>query len=163
MFLAAPSARAFDVTIHRKKAPRHCVQVKHSLISIFLEITSLLGLLNCSRQNRQDRACRIELADLGLRFPLVTSILPLALQSHYTSRGATIPKSKVKGEKSEKGRGDSKGWAEYFFPIPKPPGGPRGPTPFPPCPSKHYSFTILAQNSNIWPQNSNMLRQNPNI
>ena len=33
----------------------------------FLEITSLLGLLNCNQQNRQDRACRIELADLGVK------------------------------------------------------------------------------------------------
>ena len=32
------------------------------------EITSLLGLLNFNQQNRQDRACRIELADSGLNF-----------------------------------------------------------------------------------------------
>jgi len=44
----------------------------------FLEIASLLGLLNCHWQNRQDRACRIELADLGLNFPFVKSILPPA-------------------------------------------------------------------------------------
>jgi len=51
-FPAAPSARAFNATIHRKKAPEHCAKVKRSLISIFLEITSLLGLLKCNRQNR---------------------------------------------------------------------------------------------------------------
>jgi len=34
----------------------------------FLEITSLLGLFNLKRQNRQDRAYRIELADLRLNF-----------------------------------------------------------------------------------------------
>jgi len=43
-FPAAPSAHAFDATTHRKKALRHCAQVKQSLISI-LEITSLNGLL----------------------------------------------------------------------------------------------------------------------
>ena len=37
----------------------------------FWEITSLLGLLNCNRQNRQDRACRIELADVSLKSLLV--------------------------------------------------------------------------------------------
>jgi len=36
----------------------------------FLEITSLPGLHNFNRQSRQDRAWRIELADLGLNFLL---------------------------------------------------------------------------------------------
>jgi len=60
----------FVAIIHREKVPDHYVQVRRSLISIFFEISSLLGLLNFKRQNRQDRACRIELADLGLYFLL---------------------------------------------------------------------------------------------
>ena len=57
---AAPSARAFDVTAHLSKAPSHCVQVKWSLI--FLEMTSLLGLLIAT-----DKIGRIELAESNLQ------------------------------------------------------------------------------------------------
>ena len=38
-------------------------------------------------KNLQDRACRIELADLGLKFPLVKSILPPALLSLMAENG----------------------------------------------------------------------------
>jgi len=55
------------------KSPQALCTIKAILDFGFLEITSLLGLLNCNRHNRQDRACRIELADLGLGSPLVKS------------------------------------------------------------------------------------------
>jgi len=51
------------------KSPQALCTSKAIIDFHFLEITSLLGLLNCNRQNRQDRACRFELADLGLKFP----------------------------------------------------------------------------------------------
>jgi len=38
-------------------------------------------------KNLQDGACRIELADLGLKFPLVKSILPPALLSLMAENG----------------------------------------------------------------------------
>jgi len=60
------------------KSPQALCTSKAIIDFHFLEITSLLGLLNCNRQNRQDRACRFELADLGLKYPLEKSILPLA-------------------------------------------------------------------------------------
>jgi len=60
------------------KSPQALCTSKAIIDFHFLEITSLLGLLNCNRQNRQDRACRFELADLGLNYPLEKSILPLS-------------------------------------------------------------------------------------
>jgi len=53
-------------TMAMKKAHRHFVQYS-DLDFDFLEITSLLGLLNCNRQSQQNRACSIELrlADLS--------------------------------------------------------------------------------------------------
>jgi len=61
-----------------RKSPQALCTSKAILDFHFLEITSLLGVLNCNRQYRQDRACIVELADLGLNFPLVKSILPPA-------------------------------------------------------------------------------------
>jgi len=40
----------------------------------FLEITSLLGLLNRNRQNLQDRACTIELADSSVQIHPTTGV-----------------------------------------------------------------------------------------
>jgi len=49
-----------------EKNPGICTE-KTILISIFLKITSLLGLFTYNRQNRQDRTCRA--CRFGLRFP----------------------------------------------------------------------------------------------
>jgi len=66
---AAPSTRAFDATnCQAEKSPKALCTSKVILYLHFLEITSLLGLLNFNRHNQQDRACRIKLADLGLNF-----------------------------------------------------------------------------------------------
>jgi hypothetical protein len=51
-----------------EKSPQALCTNKAILYFHFLDITNLLGLLNHNRQNQLDRACRIELADLGLNF-----------------------------------------------------------------------------------------------
>jgi len=58
-----------------EKSPQALCTSKVILDLHFLEITSLLWLLNCNCQNRQGRAYRIELADLDLKISLVKSIL----------------------------------------------------------------------------------------
>jgi len=58
-------------TYHSPRCDVHATQPNSQVLVghlHFLEITSLFGLLNFNRQNRQDRACRIELADSGQNF-----------------------------------------------------------------------------------------------
>jgi len=41
-------------------------------------------------KNQQDSACRIELADLGLKCPLLKSILPLACERYVQRRDVAL-------------------------------------------------------------------------
>jgi len=50
-----------SVLTHQEKAPRHCVQVKRSLVSIFWKSQVYLDYSIATDKNRQIRACRFEL------------------------------------------------------------------------------------------------------
>jgi len=61
-------ARGFWLNNPSGKSPRALCTNQAILDFHFLEITRWLGIFNLNRQNRQERACRNELADLGLHF-----------------------------------------------------------------------------------------------
>ena len=84
------------------KSPQALCTNKAILCFHFLDITNLLGLLNHNRQNQLDRACRIELADLGLNFrkigPAPRVIIPIYGDSNYN----WWTKLRVKNKKTKK-------------------------------------------------------------
>jgi len=81
-FPAASSARAFGATAQREKAPRHCVQVKRSLISIFWKsrvyleysiATDNIGRIELALSSLQALSCRYCRLQLSTPSKLVIS------------------------------------------------------------------------------------------